>query len=202
MRDLQVHEALPFWLNLYGLLLLHLYIMKRPPGDMTVFGRKTFFTTYKYNVGGLEYTLKDIEEGIVRSAVHKGFKEKDARHRFALKTDPRAAFLLSLMTRSSPPLRIYTGTDWENVMWRCTQDFVQKSTRIDLDKKRIYLPSVAEEVYEKDFRGKKEELTMWISQFMGPDQKQQLEQLFSLHKKFSLSFDDFDWTPDPMFEEV
>ena len=63
---MQPHEAVPFWVNIYNTLLLHLYIMQRPPGEMSVFGRKNFFTTYKYNVGGHEYSLKDIEDGIIR----------------------------------------------------------------------------------------------------------------------------------------
>lgn len=203
LRDLQVSEALPFWLNVYGILLLHLYIMKRPPCDMTMFGRKSFFSTYKYNIGGLEYSLKDIEEGIIRNHIHKKFKEKDPRHRFALKTDPRAAFLIPLLTKTSPAVRVYTGgVGWDAVLTRCTEAFVQKFAEVDLDKKKIRLPDQAKEVYENDFRGKKEELMLWVSQFFSVDQKVQLERLVAITKKFSVSFDDFDWTPEPGFEEA
>jgi len=130
LKELQPYEALAFWVNIYNVLLLHLYIMKvcvlrpsvflyaafraiinrlvsgcflqRPPGDMSVFGRKTFFTTYKYNIGGNAYSLKDIEEGVIRGYIHKFFKAKDPRFRYAIKTDPRAFFLLSWLTKTSP----------------------------------------------------------------------------------------------------
>jgi len=89
----------------------------------------------------------------------------------------------------------------EGLQTRATEEYVREHVHIDVERKRIHLPERMKEIYETDFRGKKDEIVMWLVQYLGPELRQQLEHLLSLKKKFSLSFDDFDWTPFPVIEQ-
>ncbi len=95
-------EALAFWINTYNLLIIHLYIMKRPLAEMSVFGRKNFFSSYKYNIGGRAFSLDDILYGVIRGNASKQFKANDPRAARAIASDPRVACALSQLTKSTP----------------------------------------------------------------------------------------------------
>lgn len=107
LDTMQRNELLVFWTNVYNLLMIHLYIMKRPPAEMAFgLGRKHFFNTYKYHIGGFEFSLEEIEHGVIRgNALKKVMSKKDPRFKGGLTDDPRISFALSMLTKSSPVVR-------------------------------------------------------------------------------------------------
>jgi len=55
-----------FWLNIYNTLALHGTIVKGPLFARNPLQRPSFFKTSCYSVGGIVYSLDDIEHGILR----------------------------------------------------------------------------------------------------------------------------------------
>ena len=83
------------------------------------------WTKYAYNVGGLLFTLDEIEHGILRC--NKGhpnnkkavFKESDDRKSLIMTTlDPRIHFALNCGAQSCPPIRIYQKEKLEQQVWQ------------------------------------------------------------------------------------
>ena len=75
-----------------------------------------FFNTVKYIIGGYEYSLQDIENGVLR-ANRKGvgmltrpFSKSDPRLAVALEThEPLIHFGLVCGAKSCPPIKTYTA---------------------------------------------------------------------------------------------
>ncbi|KAJ3451969.1 regulator of g protein signaling [Anaeramoeba flamelloides] len=62
ISEMEENERLSFFLNLYHLLLLHMTLLHGPPRN-----KQVYYTTLKYIVGGLQFTLDDIRYGILKS---------------------------------------------------------------------------------------------------------------------------------------
>ncbi len=93
--------------------------------------RLSFYSDYFYNISGQNYTLNDIEHGILRANDNFGvslfktvwkvlwsspfsdkstprFSKKDPRHRFVVdEVNPKVHFALNCGAKSCPPIRVY-----------------------------------------------------------------------------------------------
>ena len=105
-------ERKAFFINLYNVQMIHALAAQEtlPAAPLKVQG---MWSRFAYNVGGLLFTLDEIEHGILRC--NKGHpndnKPKftdDARKALILKhLDPRIHFALNCGAQSCPPIRIY-----------------------------------------------------------------------------------------------
>ena len=105
-------ERKAFFINLYNVQMIHALAAQEtlPAVPLKVQG---MWSRFAYNVGGLLFTLDEIEHGILRC--NKGHpndnKPKftdDARKALVLKhLDPRIHFALNCGAQSCPPIRIY-----------------------------------------------------------------------------------------------
>ncbi len=115
-----VPETLAFWINIYNALVMDAIIVLGVKGSVKeVTG---FYKRLKYRVGEYEFSLDDIEHGILRANSRRymrslrQFGPFDARRSLALeKTDPRIHFALVCGASSCPPIKFYTpgGIDSE-----------------------------------------------------------------------------------------
>lgn len=81
-----------FVINAYNLLVLHGFTVIGPP--MTAWQRNTFFTLVSYNIGGLVFTLDELEHGILRGNKPNGLRLKTP---FA-SSDPRCRLVIQYIT--------------------------------------------------------------------------------------------------------
>ena len=105
-------ERKAFFINLYNVQMIHALAAQEtlPAAPLKVQG---MWSRFAYNVGGLLFTLDEIEHGILRC--NKGHpndnKPKfvdEARKALILKNlDPRIHFALNCGAQSCPPIRIY-----------------------------------------------------------------------------------------------
>ena len=105
-------ERKAFFINLYNVQMIHALAAQEtlPAAPLKVQG---MWSRFAYNVGGLLFTLDEIEHGILRC--NKGHpndnKPKftdEARKALILKhLDPRIHFALNCGAQSCPPIRIY-----------------------------------------------------------------------------------------------
>lgn len=75
LTGLTKEQRTAFWINVHNLLALHAVASEaragRDPYTVTYFSRRAFFTSFKYMVAGLEYTLDDIEFGVLRGMIRR-----------------------------------------------------------------------------------------------------------------------------------
>jgi hypothetical protein len=64
ISDMTREEKTAFFVNIYNALVIHADIVIGHPN--TSFQRQSFFNNTSYNIGGLDYSLQDIENGILR----------------------------------------------------------------------------------------------------------------------------------------
>ena len=82
-----------------------------------------FFNTVRYIIGGYEYSLQDIENGVLRAnrkgvgMLTKPFSKFDPRLSMALEThEPLIHFGLVCGAKSCPPIKTYTDDVSHNII--------------------------------------------------------------------------------------
>ena len=148
-------QRLAFWVNIYNLM-TNYFIIKRQirksiKSDVFVF----FFP--KLNVGGYEFTLDDIEHGILRSnqrAPYKPWRQfgrSDARINLIVRQfDYRIHFALNCGAVSCPPLAFYDSKKIEEQLQAAENVFAGQEFLVDDVKKEIHC-SLLFKMYRKDF---------------------------------------------------
>ena len=129
-------------------------------------------------VGGVTYTLDDIEHGIIR----KDFN------------DPRIHFALVCAAVSCPPLRqeAYIGTHLNDQLNDQARRFLLHSpekNRVDIADNAVYLTRVFD-WYAGDFGKNDAEIVRYLARFFPPGP----ERTFLAAGKARIRFTDYDWT--------
>ncbi len=62
-------EKVCFFMNVYNLMMLHA-VIRLGSNPQTGFGKELFYRRVKYNLGGYEFSLDDIEYGIFKGNQH------------------------------------------------------------------------------------------------------------------------------------
>ena len=93
--------------------------------------RKGFFTAEAYAIGGLAFSLDDIEYGVLRGNAHcwqrpwRRLRIRDAHCRYAIEPrDPRICLALVHGARSSPPLSFYEAPGIEAQLCASADRFI------------------------------------------------------------------------------
>ena len=95
--------------------------------------------TLQYNIGGQDYSLNDIENGVLRAnrasfatLFRTPFKPDDPRLSSEAKValdqvEPRVHFALNCGAASCPPIKTFSGNDIDNQLDLATQAFLENS---------------------------------------------------------------------------
>ncbi|MBI3910983.1 MAG: DUF547 domain-containing protein [Armatimonadetes bacterium] len=130
-------RKLAFWINLYNALTVHAIVAFKPAHS--VWDTKGFFDRAAYNVGGYQFSLNDIENGVLRAnrpgpySLRRPFSARDPRRRFALaeaEFDPRIHFALNCGSRSCPPIAFYDPEEIDRQLDLAARAFVQGETQV------------------------------------------------------------------------
>merc|ERR1712004_729617 len=192
-----------FFLNIYNSLTLHgmvhqsaikgaLTAPKEVPG---------FWSITCYNIGGLVYSLDDIEHGVLRAnkghpaAKKAQFSNDDPRSNVALTTlDPRIHFALNCGAKSCPPIRIYKEDRLDSQLDTASKSFLQQDVKVTQGK--------------TDARVETSRLLLWYSADFGMDDRSVIQWLAAILKDddigaalegalakedVTLVFKDYDW---------
>ncbi|KAJ6241228.1 electron carrier/ protein disulfide oxidoreductase [Anaeramoeba flamelloides] len=176
LKFLREEQALPFFLNIYNILLLHAAIVNGIPPDKT--SLRNFFRESKYSIDGLKYSLQDIKNGILRANKDKRnnnyFKQDDPRSKYCVKKlIPKIHFSLISLNSSRSVIQTYYKDKVNQQMKNSTR--LQLPKMISFKKNRLILPKVFQ-IYSKDFGGNTNKTLKWISRFLSEDKKKKLEQ--------------------------
>jgi hypothetical protein len=155
------HEQMAFWINLYNTLVIDAVIQFEVEESVTenLLGIISFFQRAAYTVGGLRFSLTDIEHGVLRGnrgfpylpGVH--FDSADLRRKAVIPdVDPRIHFALNCASRSCPPIGVYSPDNLDFQLDLATKNFINSDAQLDNIRRKISLSSIFR-WYQVDFGG-------------------------------------------------
>lgn len=184
--------AIPFWVNLYNLLTLH--IVLAGPIAASVREREDFFTGPYYRVAGQALTLDAIEHGILRANARRymglkpAFSSGDPRLHWSLrKVDPRIHFALYTASRSSPPLRALSAPDVDSELDNATREYLAATIQVDPVSGTARLPRLFR-WYTGDFGGSIDDALTFVRRRLDDDRADALAD-----EDINVEFHPFDW---------
>lgn len=186
-------ERLSFWVNCYNTLALHALIKSAQqqidPLD-SIFYRKSFFTTHKYLISDLLFSLDDIEHGILRP-LNQYFEETDSRSLHKLvKPDSRIFSVLSCCTLSSPSIIVINPKIVEKTLNFATQQYFQRSVRIQ--KGVIVLPKLCY-WYKADYNITTTNVLDFVTPVLTLQQSNQLHEATNRKGELQIEYMDYSW---------
>ncbi|WAR22899.1 DPTOR-like protein [Mya arenaria] len=192
-------EKLAFFINVYNALVIHANVTMGPP--VNLWQRYKFFNTVKYIIGGQQYSLQDIENGVLRAnrrgmgMILKPFGSSDPRLKVALsEPEPLIHFALVCGAKSCPPIKTYSADGITEQLRLAAEAFLDgdDGCQVDMAKKTIKLTQILK-WYSVDFGNNKKEVVKWVCEHMGEgDKRSQVNELMS-GGKYSVSYMPYDW---------
>lgn len=198
-----VNERKAFWINIYNVLIIHGVIAYGV--EESVLEIKGAFERLAYIIGGLRYSLDDIENGILRAnrahiAIPGGrFSEQDPRKQFVLdELDPRIHFTLVCGANSCPPIAIYQADNLDSQMDLATMNFINNgSVVLNKEKMAVSLSRIFQ-WFSSDFGGGwmglqgKISVLHYVSQYMVNETDAQF--ITDRGKKLKVLYQKYDWS--------
>ena len=139
-RRLRAAGQNAFWLNLHNACVL------RDALELEVAG---FDERSRVRVGGIEWSLRDVEHGLLRGMMKRG----DPRLAYMpVVYDERMHFAIYTARRSSPPLRVFQPETLERQLEDATEDYLRRAveTRDEQFRVKLCVP-VLFKLYRVDF---------------------------------------------------
>jgi hypothetical protein len=208
LSELTEKERLVFFVNMYNALCLHAHITHGPPTSF--FKRWVFFRSLCYRIAGLDFSLDDIEHGILRCnrfppslRFMRQFRSDDPKTKYMLSNiDGRIHFVISAGTRSDPPIRILEEEGVEEELHFATEEFLNQSVRISKEQNEVVLPKIFS-WYSDDFPRSMHSLLRWVLQYLYSDAAKLLESMLQDKEKVpNIRYENFDWRSEARFNSA
>jgi len=183
------------FLDIYNVLTIHGLCKCDPlPGSVTDIN--SFWKTTAYVINELEFSLDNIEHGILRgnkrhpSALSPPFSKDDPRVRFAMKEcDPRIHFVLNCGAKSCPAVSVYKESNLENSLDGAARNFVNDNFR--LNGNEIHISKLLL-WYASDFGQNDKDIIRWLLRYLSETTQQTVEEVIK-SDKFTIKYDAYDW---------
>lgn len=200
LKQLTKDDKLAFFINIYNALVIHGNIEKGTPSN--TWQRYKFFSTTSYDIGGLNFTLNDIENGILRgnkasmaTLYLTPFAQNDAKLEYALEqVEPRIHFALNCGAKSCPPIKTFTSANIQEELKTATESYLENDDAIIIEQDTVHL-SMLFKWYASDFGQNKGEILAWIKDQMGDnaDKKEALENALKNVDAVKVKYITYDW---------
>ena len=192
-------------MNLYNMMVKHAFAKVGRPE--TTLKRDAFFSNVSYNIGGLVYSLNDIENGVLRGNkrppgfhLTKPFGSGDLRLASVLAVaEPRIHFALNCGAKSCPPVKKYTAQNVREELRVVALAFCEEDSNvhIDLETKTLSTSRIFY-WYANDFGGSTDDVLARIGKsWLRAERKVMWEELLKTgryrHRKLH-----YDWTTDAL----
>eukprot|EP00188_Purpureofilum_apyrenoidigerum_P000290 Plantae.Rhodophyta-Purpureofilum_apyrenoidigerum.ctg11204.p1 GENE.Plantae.Rhodophyta-Purpureofilum_apyrenoidigerum.ctg11204~~Plantae.Rhodophyta-Purpureofilum_apyrenoidigerum.ctg11204.p1 ORF type:complete len:557 (-),score=72.25 Plantae.Rhodophyta-Purpureofilum_apyrenoidigerum.ctg11204:323-1993(-) len=199
ITSLDSGERLAFFINVYNTLCLHGHVVSGAPTHF--FKRMSFFRRISYRLGGLDYTLDDIEHGILRGNKRppswrfmQQLRPTDPKcHLIPSRREERIHFVISAGTPSDPPIRIVDMENLAEVLHDATEEFLNMTVQVDTARKEITLPRIFS-WYSEDFPRPESSMLRWVGQYLRRDLSAALSMLLENNSQPTVIYQNFDWT--------
>ncbi|WIA08629.1 hypothetical protein OEZ85_008058 [Tetradesmus obliquus] len=214
LSPLSRESLMAFAINLYNALVIHALVVHGPQQYNSTTGRVGFFQkASKYNIGGYDYVLDDLENGILRGNspaastigmllklpwLSKGpFKAGDPRAQHVVRPlDPRIHFALVCGAKSCPPIKLYSAATLEEGLAAAADTFCASDVEVDTAAKKVRLSKIFS-WYFPDFGADKAARLRFLLPHLPGDKQASLQQLLAADpaaKGISVEHKPYDWT--------
>jgi len=192
---LGVGKRLSFWLNVYNALVLHAVVARRV--DTGVRALRDFFSGSRYAVGGHEFSLDEIEHGLLRVNAPrlrvgaKPLPAGDPRHALApFMFDERVHFAMYSACRSSPRLAAYAPHGIGEALEEAAQAYLAAQVRVADGGATLVVPKLFD-WYGVDFGGASGVPEFVIAHLR---RDEDIDAVDRRGGRVRLRYADFDWT--------
>ncbi len=151
-------EKITFFINIYNGFTNYIIVSRKLRGGLI--SNFTMFFLPKLKVGGLKFSLDDIEHGVLRlnkKASYKPmrqFSANDARLScLPQKLDPRIHFALNCGAASCPALAFYSVDKIDSQLQQAEDNFVNQYFRVNDQQKQIEYSKLFA-IYKEDFENR------------------------------------------------
>ena len=185
-------ERIAFWMNVYNVLAIHGVVALEV--TRSVMEDPTFFSRVAYRIGELDYTLDEIENGVLRrNGAHPVgnkplFDEGDPRTATMPSTvDARIHAALVCASASCPAVRFYEPEALDDRLDAASRAYVNGEVDVDDEGRRIVLP-LAFRYYGPDFGGER-----GVLEFVRHHADEHLTRRLDGAKGYRLDYARYDW---------
>jgi hypothetical protein len=192
-KRVRIAAQTAFWLNVFNALVLRDAV--ELAGSRGVKEVEAFFERPRASIGGLAYSLDDIEHGVLRGNVPKfgGFRapmraDDPRRAHTPLAYDERMHFGIYCACRSSPALRVFTPGELDNELESATGDYLRREVRVEQQGAVVILPRQFY-WYPADFGGERDALAFALARLDEPA----VDLVDRRRGKVKLRYAQFDW---------
>lgn len=201
LDNVNENEKKAFFINIYNALTIHGLAQGSEIPD-SVLSVHNFWKTTGYNIAGLDYSLDDIEHGILRAngsnpgSTEPQFGLKDPRLKYIVKKiDPRIHFALVCGAKSCPAINVYTAENLDSALDAATRSFCSQEVSMFTEVDEIWLSKIFQ-WYREDFGKDDMEVIKWTVPYL--DQKRQDRAhilMFKLDKmgQVDVKYNEYDW---------
>ncbi len=193
-KRVRIPAQTAFWLNIFNALVV------RDAAELALAASvrevQAFFERRRLQVGGLEFSLDDIEHGLLRGNVPKfralraPMRRDDPRLAYMpLAYDERMHFAMYCAARSSPPFRVYDGGKLDVQLEEATAHYLRRQVRVEKDGALVVLPRQFY-WYPDDFGGERSALVFALARL----DEELVEPVDRRRGRVKIRYAEFDWT--------
>ena len=197
-KSMTHEEKLSFFINIYNALVIHSNIINGFPKNQIQ--RYKFFNNTKYLIGGIDYSLQDIENGVLRAnrkgvgQLSRPFSKSDPRLDVALENhEPFIHFALVCGAKSCPAIKTYTSHFVMKELKIAAAGFLDAEENVFVDGNNVKL-SMIFKWYAPDFGKDEAELLEFISTHMTNEERQEQIKNLIKNKSFKVSYFQYNWS--------
>jgi hypothetical protein len=190
-------QRLAFWINIYNIAVIHGVIELGLEKSVKEVSR--FFDRVTYEIGGLQFTLNEMEHGILRSnrkppyRLLRPFGRKDSRLEFAIvPLDPRIHFALVCGAHSCPPISFYQADQIDFQLQVAALSFINSPQVKILPQEETILISKIFKWYQADFGSGPEGMLNVILNFLDGGEKKEF--LRKNKQRIRVRYLPYDWS--------
>ena len=152
-----------------------------------------------YNVGGLVFTLDDIEHGVLRE--NRGhpakkapcFAKDDPRLKVVCSLDPRIHFALNCGANSCPPIKVYSGEKLDRQLGLASSAFLKSSVVANDETKTVSMSKLLY-WYRVDFGSTDQEVFKSLASMIGSNAELKGTLLKAADQDYAIEYADYDWS--------
>ena len=193
-KRLRIPAQTSFWINVFNA-----GVVRDAPELEFAGGVKdvrAFFEQPRLKVGGYEFSLDDVQHGLLRGNVAKQGRlrapmgREDPRLAFMpIAFDERIHFALYCAARSSPALRAFDAGNLDRQLEEAASHYLRRSVRVEQGGAVVVLPKLLG-WYAKDFGGERGAMEFALARL----DEAQVDAVDRRQGRVKLQYAEFDWT--------
>lgn len=189
-------DKLAFWINLYNVGVIH-GVVELGVRD-SIKEVRAFFRRVVFDVGGLEFSLSDMEHGMLRGnrrppgSMLRPFRHGDPRLNFDMKAlDPRVHFALVCASSSCPPIGVYTAEGIYDELDIAASTFINSGGMVLMRESGVVSLSAVFKWYARDFGRNTPERLRFAARFLYDEAAR--EYILENAHRLGVSYQQYDW---------